>query len=204
MAARVRAKRREEDEVFVMEARLKLLKEQMATERKKREDALSKNGSGSVWLAGRAGPLRGVRDVRSLVRQNARERAARPASATSAADTEATGSLTEQLIASHDNTRPWTPGAGDEGWTAQGGVACGPERPLSPPDAADMGRPSTAPQKDVEVAAMECQTMDSGRPRWAKGGVQHTRPSTGAKRTVAKTYLQKILEARSVAAVQQQ
>ena len=61
MAARVRAKRREEDEVFVMEARLKLLKEQMATERKKREDALSKNGSGSVWLAGRAGPLRGVR-----------------------------------------------------------------------------------------------------------------------------------------------
>ena len=62
----MRAKRREEDEVFVMEARLKLLKEQMATERKKREDALSKNGSGSVWLAGRAGPLRGVRDVRGI------------------------------------------------------------------------------------------------------------------------------------------
>ena len=32
MAARVRAKRREEDEVFVMEARLKLLKEQIRTD----------------------------------------------------------------------------------------------------------------------------------------------------------------------------
>ena len=66
----VRAKKnsREQDKVFIMEARLKMLKGQMEIERKEREDLVKKNGSGSVWMNGCAGVMRGVRDVRALVR----------------------------------------------------------------------------------------------------------------------------------------
>jgi hypothetical protein len=188
----------EKDEVFVMEARLKLLKEQMEKERMKREDLVKRNGSGSVWLNGRAGAMRGVRDVRALVRTNARERAARPASATSAADTEERPSPTEHLEGSASIDRPWTPGAGNADWTpaqrAADGTACGPDAPAAPPvDGRSTSRPATAPCDPVEVAAMECQTepMPSSR-KWSSS----SRPATGSKRAVAKTYLSKILDAR--------
>lgn len=186
--------RSQEDDVFVMEARLKLLKEQMDAERKKRQDMVSKNGTGSIWMNGRSGAMRGVRDVRALVRTNARERQARPASgtsATSAADTETT-SPTEQL-----DDRPWTPGPENANWTpAQRGadsLASDGLEIAQPPSAA-------APLAPVQVAAMECQTEPtaSGRPRWsgnrnAAGEKPGGRPT---KRAVATTYLAKILQAR--------
>jgi len=198
--ATVRAKKisREQDEVFIMEARLKLLKEQMEIERKKREDLVKKNGSGSVWMNGRAGAMRSVRDVHALVRTNARERAQRPASAISAAETASPSpsELDENAI----NNRLWTPGAGDSNWTsaqrAADGMACGPDTPLGVNGSTS---PETALQEPVEVAAMECQTEPMGRARWSGKGNSASavsRPSTGAKRAVAKTYLSKILDAR--------
>ena len=196
--AAVRAKksaRQADGDVFVMEARLKLLKEQMEVERKKREDMLSKNGTGSIWMNGRAGAMRGVRDVRALVRTNARERQARPTSgtsATSAADTE-TRSPTEQL-----DDRPWTPGPDNANWTpAQreaDGVAHGN-------DDSALARPTTAPVPvQVQVAAMECQTepVASGRPLWSGNrSASGDKPGGRAtKRAVATTYLAKILQVR--------
>ena len=194
--AAVRAKksaRQADGDVFVMEARLKLLKEQMEAERKKREDMLSKNGTGSIWMNGRAGAMRGVRDVRALVRTNARERQARPTSgtsATSAADTE-TRSPTEQL-----DDRPWTPGPDNANWTPAQREADGVAHDNE--DSTQAG-PTTAPVP-VQVAAMECQTepMASGRPLWsgnrsAAGDKAVGRPT---KRAVATTYLAKILQVR--------
>ena len=181
----------EKDEVFVMEARLKLLKEQMEKERKKREELVQRNGSGSVWLNGRSGAMRGIRDVRTLVRTNARDRAARPASATSAADTEESPSPTQQLEGSERKDRKWTPGAGNADWTpaqlAAQGMACGSDAPPAP-----SARPATAPREPVEVAALECQTepMQPAR-KWGS-----SRAVTSSKRAVAKTYLSKILDAR--------
>ena len=183
------------EDVFVMEARLKLLKEQMEAERKKRQDAVSKNGTGSIWMNGRAGAMRGVRDVRALVRTNARELQTRPASgtsATSAADTETT-SPTEQL-----DDRPWTPGPANADWTPaqrgpDGGFGGG-TTDVAPATPDATSRPATAP-KAVHVAAMECQTepMTSARARATVSEKSGTRPT---KRAVATTYLGKILQAR--------
>ena len=186
--------RSQEDDVFVMEARLKLLKEQMDAERKKRQDMVSKNGTGSIWMNGRSGAMRGVRDVRALVRTNARERQARPASgtsATSAADTETT-SPTEQL-----DDRPWTPGPENADWTPAQQTA---DSLASDGSAITQAPSAAAPPAPVQVAAMECQTEPtaSGRPRWsgnrnAAGDKPGGRPK---KRAVATTYLAKILQAR--------
>ena len=181
------------DDVVVMEARLKLLKEQMEAERKKRQDAVSKSGTGSIWMNGRVGAMRGVRDVRALVRTNVRELQARPqsgTSATSAADTETT-SPTEQL-----DERPWTPGPENSDWTPaqrgpDGGFS-GSNTDVAPaaPDA--TSRPATAP-KTVQVAAMECQTEPTTSARTRGSEKSGTRPT---KRAVATTYLGKILQAR--------
>ena len=202
MAAMRKKNTREQDEVFIMEAKLKLLKDQMEAERQKREDMVKRNGSAnSIWMNGRTGPMRGLRDVRAMVRSNARERAARPPSATSAADT-ATPSPTELDENNTCNNRLWSPGPGKAGWTpAQrnvDGTSCGPDAPPSPPAVnGSTLRPATAPQEPIEVAAMECQTepVSSGRSRWSGKG-SGSRPATGAKRAVATTYLGKILEAR--------
>ena len=191
-----------EDEVVQMEARLKMLKEQMEAERKKREDLLKKNGTNSVWMNGRSGPMRGVSDVRALVRINARERAARPASVTSAADTETT-SPTKQLEENEAyNNRPWTPGSGNPGWTPAArsaeGMASGPDDPPSR-YACDGAMSSPEPPRPIEMAVMECQTepMSSGLSRWgSKFSDKGSRPSSGSKRAVSNTYLGKILEAR--------
>lgn len=177
-----------QNDVLVMETRLKLLKEQMDNERKKREDMVKKNGTGSIWMNGRSGTIRGLREVRAMVRTNARERAVRPASATSAADTETT-SPTHLDEAPVGNDRPWTPAE-----HGNGELSCGPDEPPAP-----QARPGTAPP--VQVAAMECQTepMLTDRPRWSTkcgSAKENMKPSTGTKRAVTQTYLQKILAAR--------
>jgi hypothetical protein len=155
-----------------------------------------------VWMTGRSGPMRGVSDVRALVRINARERAARPASVTSAADTE-TASPTKQLEENEAyNNRPWTPGSGNPGWTPAArsaeGMASGPDDPPSR-YACDGAMSSPEPPRPIEVAVMECQTepMASGLSLWgSKFSDKVSRPSSGSKRAVSNTYLGKILEAR--------
>mmetsp|Transcript_46425 Transcript_46425/g.72685 ORF Transcript_46425/g.72685 Transcript_46425/m.72685 type:complete len:131 (-) Transcript_46425:459-851(-) len=67
-------------DVADMEHKLEMLKQQMAAERQKREELLSNTGSGSYWLNGREGTLRGKEGVKQFVkgsRQIARGHSAR-------------------------------------------------------------------------------------------------------------------------------
>eukprot|EP00960_Hanusia_phi_P053170 761887-Hanusia_phi.AAC.2 len=153
-----------------MEEKLRALKQSMEEERKKRTALVKRNGTGSVWINGREGALRGAKNVKEFVKTG------KKLSATAAA-------IPLPVV---DSLKLCNTVALCESSASRASTASPSEQDVrGNADQEVLVRPVTA---KIETQAMECQT-ESPTPRSQN---LSSRPSTAGSRT----YFAKIMQER--------
>eukprot|EP00288_Rhodomonas_lens_P015235 CAMPEP_0177696130 /NCGR_PEP_ID=MMETSP0484_2-20121128/3817_1 /TAXON_ID=354590 /ORGANISM="Rhodomonas lens, Strain RHODO" /LENGTH=227 /DNA_ID=CAMNT_0019207083 /DNA_START=102 /DNA_END=782 /DNA_ORIENTATION=- len=210
-------KGKSEPSIMEMEDRLETLKQQMAVERAKREQLLKRNGTGSFWLNGREGALRGPQ-VKEFVKKGVKESKARKAiiqSNNNDAEEQgrispASGASTERSSSVGENNN-----AENKSPKQHGDIAPSKESNLKSNKAPSVqgmyqsSRPTTPPSSGPEEFRVVGAGKEVQRPSTASvmddGGCQTERPSR--KEWVVKamprpqsarpmTYFEKIMAAR--------
>lgn len=205
-----------EASVLDMEDRLNALKQQMALERAKREELLQRSGTGSFWLNGRQGALRGPQ-VKDFVRTGAKEARMKKAaqkknseveedrtSPMSGASTERSGSFGDNLTGS---TSPKQADHGGSQDIASYPCEFGTQRPIQTMNApqrpatplSHQGISGACPQRPMTASTVDdggCQTERPARKEWVITSTSRPRSARPA------TYFDKIMAARRGAQLQ--
>ncbi|EKX44980.1 hypothetical protein GUITHDRAFT_109026 [Guillardia theta CCMP2712] len=161
-------------DLLEMEEKLRSLKQSMEEERKKRSALVQRNGTGSVWINGRAGALRGANSVKEFVKSSKKLSAtvaAIPFSAVDAVKLSSTVALCESSASRASTASPTE--QNQNTFENDDNLSNRHQRPIS---------------ARIETQAIECQT-ESPTPR---PQTSNARPSTAGSRT----YFAKIMQAR--------